>query len=573
MIKNIKIREWYQKNKDHKRKKIAKILGVEYAHLRLENGDDLYFTKHGLPFIENLKPANFWTDEKWFKRHSLKLAGTSTIYKVRTKAIKGKYKDIVIKWNRMGQDIPGAEDCEELMNAEFNSPFEEFSLVMELRNVMHKSFSKIKIHKPLAIYVPSKPTELWQSGRKKYKMQLKMEAHKEIALDMFRSYAVIYEWAPGIDATQACERGMLDEKSMGMLTLDSAEEIKKEGFRVKDTKPHHVIVRPKKDRNFAREKRKKILYRLIDFELLERTPEQVKIVKKGKRTDYLKRQRDRFTIERPKKFHPHLHHVNIFGVDCVYGPVESTKGRLWVVGKDPYLFDYFLPERWKQIPRTKISVYSQMYHAVTKDNIHLVWKVSKVGLQPNVDPFKEDEKKILAYGYNSPFEEVSLAVELSNKGIATIYPRAIYMSGNKTEISKGLFDNSRYNSHKGHRTPDGIPILNKNREYTIIWGYWNGPDEKLAAKDRDYYEGIDALHAYKEKIISREDYITLLQMAKKKLLNVGVEDLNLRGNHILISFDSKGNRIVDDQGMLEIRICNFEFLKRKNLCPNSTQLK
>ena len=55
---------------------------------------------------------------------------------VTTKKIQGKQKDIVIKWNRMGQDIPVADRDDELMSAEFNSPFEEFSLVMELKNTM-----------------------------------------------------------------------------------------------------------------------------------------------------------------------------------------------------------------------------------------------------------------------------------------------------------------------------------------------------------------------------------------------------------------------------------------------------
>jgi hypothetical protein len=561
MIEDISIREWFYKNKDHKRNEVTKILSVEYAHIKLENKDDLYITKYGLPFIENLKPENFWTDKKWFDKNSKRLSGTSSIYKIRTKQVDGRHKDIVIKWNRMGQDIPGAEDCEELMYAEFNSPFEEFSLVMESRNAMHGSPSKIIIQKPLAIYVPSESVELWQSGRKEYKMQYKIESHREIALDMHRSYAVIYEWLEGIDATEALDRRILDEKYMKLLTIDAEKKMRKRGFIVRDNKPHHIIVRPRKKKELTRDKKGNIVYALVDFELLERTPKKEKIVKKDKRAEYLKRQRDRFVIKIPNKLHPHLHHVNIFGVDYVYGHAESTKGRLWVVGKDPYLFDYFLPERWKQIPKTKISVFSEMYHAVTKDNIHLVWKISKVGLQPDMDPFKEDERKILDYGYNSPFEEVSLAVELSNKGIATIYPRAIYMSENKTEISKNLFDDSRYNSHKGKRTPDGILILKKNRDYIIIWGYWNGPDEKLAAKDGDYYEGIDALRAYKENIITQETYVALLQMTRKKLSKVGVEDLNLRGNHILISFDSKGTLIKDKQDMPEIRICNFEFLK------------
>ncbi len=209
-------------------------------------------------------------------------------------------------------------------------------------------------------------------------------------------------------------------------------------------------------------------------------------------------------------------------------------------------------------------MFSESYYTVSKDDIHLVWEVSKVGLRPDMDPFKEEEKKVLEHGFNSPFEEVSLAVELSKKGIATIYPRAIYMTGDKTEVSNELFDNSRYESHGDYVASDGMPILKDNRYYIIIWGYWNGPDEKIANKDDDYYSGVNALTAYREAIITEEEYINLLRATKEKLLKVGIEDLNLRGDHLLISFDSKGNLITDDQGEPEIRICNFEFFKRLN---------
>jgi hypothetical protein len=562
MIEDKRIREWFFKNKDHDGNDIAKILGAEYAHIKLGNEDDLFITKYGMPFIENLRPENYWTDKKWYKENSTRLSGTSCLYKVRTKKVKGKHKDIVLKWNRMGQDIPGAEDCDSLMTADFNSPFEEFALVMELGNAVNNFSTRIVLQKPLAIYVPSESVELWRTGRKEYKMQLKIKAHKEIALDVFRSYAVIYEWIEGIDAAHANDEGILDEECMKLLTLDSMKELMKKGFLVRDSKPSHVIVRPKDGGSLERYKDGKIIYGLVDFELLERTPEREEMIKKEKRIDYLKRQKDRFAIEIPKKFHPHLSHVNIFNVDYVYGHVESTKGRLWVAGKDPYLFDYFLPERWEKTPKTKISLHSEMYYTVTKDNIHLVWKLSNVGLMPDMDPFKEDEKSILEYGHNSPFEEVATAMELNSRGIPTTYPRAIYMTGNKTEIPGNLFDNSRYESHKNIVTPDGNPILMKNRDYIIVWGYWNGPDEKLASKDGDYYEGIDAIHAYWEGIIAREQYIDLLQVAKDKLMQAGIEDLNLRGNHLLISLDNKGNLVTDDQGRTEIRVCNFEFLKR-----------
>ena len=107
----------------------TRVFGVDYYHLTLPGGDDLYVTEYGVPFIENLLPENFWTDNDWFKTHSERLKGTSTIYRVLTKEVKGKSKDIVIKWNRMGQDVPGSLGVTEF-DIEFNSPFEEFALVL-----------------------------------------------------------------------------------------------------------------------------------------------------------------------------------------------------------------------------------------------------------------------------------------------------------------------------------------------------------------------------------------------------------------------------------------------------------
>jgi len=421
---------------------------------------------------------------------------------------------------------------------------------------------KVITQKPLAIYVPSEPVALWQTGRKEYKMRNIIKSHKEIALDMNRSYAVIYEWLKGIDVAEAFTKQILGDKCMESLTLLAEKAINQKGFTVIDNKPHHIIIRPKDNNKVARNKKGNILYAMVDYELLERTPEQEIIVKKHKRTDYLKRQRDRFAIAIPNKFHPHLHHVNIFGIDYVYGNVESTKGRLWVIGKDPFLFDYFLPERWEQIPKTKISIYNDMYYTISKDNIHLAWKISKVGSRPDMDPFIKDEKKILEYGFNSPFEEVDIAVKLNRQGIPTIYPRAIYVRSNKTKTANNILEMTRYNSHKDLVSSDDVPILEKYHDYISIWGYWNGPDEKLAAKDGDYYEGINVLEAYKKGIITENKYLKLLRRAKDKLLRAGFEDLNFRGNHLLISLDSKNNLVRDNHGMPELRVCNFEFIKK-----------
>lgn len=36
------------------------LLNVDYIHLRLKDGADLYVTRHGQPFLEHLKPENWF---------------------------------------------------------------------------------------------------------------------------------------------------------------------------------------------------------------------------------------------------------------------------------------------------------------------------------------------------------------------------------------------------------------------------------------------------------------------------------------------------------------------------------
>ena len=115
------------------------VLGITYTHFSLGNEGDLYITEAGLSSKDCLFPENHWLDKKWFAQHSERLSGTSSVYRITTKKINGRQEDIVVKWNRMGQDLPGEHEFD---NAEFNSPFEEFSLVMELRNAIPMNMKK-----------------------------------------------------------------------------------------------------------------------------------------------------------------------------------------------------------------------------------------------------------------------------------------------------------------------------------------------------------------------------------------------------------------------------------------------
>jgi hypothetical protein len=95
-----------------------------------------------------------------------------------------------------------------------------------------------------------------------------------------------------------------------------------------------------------------------------------------------------------------------------------------------------------------------------------------------------------------------------------------------------------------------------------IWGYWNGPDEALAVKDEVVYRGIDALAAYREGRLTKRQYVGVMRTAAKRMAAAGIEDLSLRGNHLLLSIDRQQRLAVDKSGQPLIRVCNFELLKR-----------
>jgi hypothetical protein len=87
--------------------------------------------------------------------------------------------DIVVKWSRVGEDIPADTfTLARAINAEFNSPFEEFSLVEELRSGTYGSRTPwVLAQKPLAIYVPPERMQLWQTGRSRDRIMRKIARH------------------------------------------------------------------------------------------------------------------------------------------------------------------------------------------------------------------------------------------------------------------------------------------------------------------------------------------------------------------------------------------------------------
>jgi hypothetical protein len=249
------------------------------------------------------------------------------------------------------------------------------------------------------------------------------------------------------------------------------------------------------------------------------------------------------------------------GVDYIYGRAESTGGILWVVGKDPELFNYFLPERWRH-KQIQLSRSNRTWYTQTKDRIHLVWKVSRVGDLPPGDVRDPAFKPILMHGYNSPFEEFALALEMMSKGIRTTYPRAIYVTAQPAELAGNVLDARRFERCRHMRSPEGYPILPLEPDYITIFGYWRGLEDDQAPDDVGYWTPIDALQACNKGIITPADLDEIMARHREDLARAGFEDLNLKADHILLSFRLGGSIKRDAEGRIELRHCNMEMVRR-----------
>jgi hypothetical protein len=548
-------------------RKSVSLLGVDYVHVKSADGGDLYLTQFGLPFREHLQPEN-WYAREWFEAKRERLEGTGTVYKVPTRTVQGMTLTLVVKWSRVGELVPlDTLTFNKFIHAEFNSPFEEFSLLMELRKG-DAGPSAIHVHtqRPLAIYVPNQRLELWQTGRSEDKIHAKLARHPGVELDILRQYVVLYGWIKGRDAVETADYFRLQGKTraefLARTTSLVTHELWQKGYRVIDMKPAHVILRPGPNRSLLRDRNGQFAYALVDYELLERTREHEQAVRTANRQLYLKHMARRFETDTAKPLPDHLQASNILGVDYVFGRAESTGGLLWVAGRDPDLFNYFLPERWRRTPHKKLSSRNQIFYTRTKDNINLVWKVSRMGDPPWLTNPEADRRAARECGFNSPFEEFAFAFELTRSGVKTVYPRAIYMTGRKRGQLPQNADDRRYAAFAHLLTADGEPVVCKEYDYITIWGFWNGPDELLAAEESRSYHAVNARHAFANGMISTEMLADLMQTKANRLARCDFEDLNPKPDHLLISFDSSEKIVLGPEGKPEVRLCNFELIRR-----------
>ncbi len=566
-----------EKNPPHKA--LINVLGVVYLHTKTEDGGDLYLTPFAVARHKFLEIKN-WYEHKWFTKHRVRLLGTSSVYRVPTRRVDGERLDLVVKNCRVGEDVPlNTHTLQEFCNAEFNSPWEEFALVMEMAEKQqgHQD-GRVRAQLPLAIYIPPQRMQLWQSGRSRSKINRIRARHPGIDLDILKQYKLIYEWIRGKNLTEIFEHIRMELPDvvyhLQAMQKKAFDDLSAKGYLMADIKPEHVILDEEdcaqieklgKGRNGGAAARQVEMvyellnqgkYSMIDYELLFRTPEHEDRVKCSRRHCYLDDMRDRLA---PTSLPSHLTRVDIYGVPYIFGRAESTGGRMWVVGRNARLFDYFLPERWRKTPSLSLSNTNEVFYTVTKDNIHLVWKTSRVGEIPDNKYNAEEIAKVKEYGINSPFEEFAISQSLNEQGIHSVYVRAVYMTGS-AKVERSI-DPRKFESHKAILDSDGKPVLDAGHNYITIRGYYNGPDKWVSEhQDASLLTPLDLDRAVRKKIIDESQCRIYLEKAVERLRAAGYDGSLLKANDLLLALDAKDGIMKDEAGEPDIIICNFEIL-------------
>ncbi|MCC6580654.1 MAG: hypothetical protein IT440_09440 [Phycisphaeraceae bacterium] len=558
----------------------TRCFGVDYVHLEPPEGGELFVTRHGWQLLPSLMPAQWFVGQK-YQREGERLPGaTAAVYRFPSRNVLGRPLDLVIKFSRVGQEVPLVMAAsfpermsdEVIANARFNSPFEEFGQVMELRQGRYGPADvNLLAQRPLAIYVTPGEHALWRLGRTKSRFtaherrmavdQAGAPASFAIELDIKREYVVIYSWIKGENAEQMQAYGLISDVELQQLTARVIHELSAKGFRVLDNKPKHFILQRERKTGRLLRHHGNLAYALIDFELLERTEEYKTRFRTSQRARYWRLLRSR-EDPLPKRLPEGLHEVDIFGVRYIFG-VTPNGGKLWVVGHDPELFDFFLPDRWRRTPRTKLSSVNEVYRTRTRDNIHVVYRRSRIGEKPHVDPFYEQGQRIREYGFNSPFEEVALAQRLRHQGIRTAFARAIYRTGHESTEASYLRDPSRYNNHRHILPPEETPqtILDPDHDFYTLWGLWRGILPADEQGDAPLWGIIDVPQAFEEELISQPEYRRIIEDTTRRLSTVGLTELAESPSSFLMSIHPDGRHFRrDNDGRYLITLC-FDSLR------------
>jgi hypothetical protein len=225
------------------------------------------------------------------------------------------------------------------------------------------------------------------------------------------------------------------------------------------------------------------------------------------------------------------------------------------------MFDLLLPERWRTTPEVPLPPGRETYFTESKDHVRLAWKVSSVGERPEIATDAAAGFRLLAHGFNSPFEEVAFALWLRSRAIPTVLPLGIYRTGHHSLLHDWPYDTSRYRAHERFCLPDGSPVLEMRRNYITLWEHWHGPDPRADDEGYPAPPPLSAAGAVADGWLTADEASELAEGFYARLLEAGVEALRLLPAHLLVTRGDDGRLVRGRSGAIAARLCSFEFLR------------
>ena len=237
----------------------------------------------------------------------------------------------------------------------------------------------------MAIYLPNERLQLWQTGRSEDKIRAKVTRHPGVEIDILRQYVVLFGWIKGLDAVETADQFKLEGRPraefLARTTSLVTHELWQKGYRVVDMKPAHIILRPGPDRTLLRDRNGQFAYALVDYELLERTTEHERAVRSANRQLYLKHMARRFeaSAATPARASARRQHP---GGGLRFRPRREHRRHALGGGQGSRSLQLLPARTLAPHAEKKLSSRNQVFSTRTKDNINLVWKVSRMGTRP-----------------------------------------------------------------------------------------------------------------------------------------------------------------------------------------------
>jgi len=470
-----------------------RLMGVDYFRIRTADGGDLYVTEHGMPFLDHLRPEN-WYETEWFKRTELpcKAAAPSTVFRPNpiplTAARASNSLSNGRAWGRIFPSTPSlstASSTPTLIRLSKNSP-----CLRKLRsgNVW---FSKSSSAHPAPhgyLRGPPERHQLWQTGRSRHKIVSKVLRHASVEIDILRSYIMLYAWIDGIDAVEAQRlhlfQGTQPEESLRSLNSRVISELNEKGFAVVDHKPSHVIVRAHNGRLMKRQSGS-IAYALVDYELLSRTEAYEIEVKKSLRSRYLSLQRDRLHPVDEQPTPAHLMRTKLLGVDLSTARPRAPAGSC---GSSATI-------RGCSIISSRAM--AQQAGPAVGFRAHLVFRVPRTACTWSGRSRASAMSPSSTFCPRSWMPCASTATTARSRNSIWpgneplrnphVYPRAIYVTAESSEPAEEPPDARRFWQYCDLLAPDGRPALRDGPDYVTVWGYFRGWEDKDAVGPTVYW--------------------------------------------------------------------------------------